>query len=285
MLDQLVTQRTREPPQHPGLPFPPARRREPDHRTDPRRRDRHQPHQCRRHRRRRAGAERAGAAVPVPVGRSSLQGDRRAASARTFWPRSSRIGFIGLTFYDFGARSIYTARRPVRTIDDLRGQRIRIQQSDLMEKMIKALGGRADRAALWPDRHRTDGQPRRRRREQLAVLRVRRPLQGRAVLYRHRAHDGPGDRHHVAARLGRAVARGPRRSSARPRARDSITLYARAMAELGAAIPQAGSATPASRSSTRSTARPFEAATAPLRDDMRKDSRFAPLIKRIEAVQ
>ena len=27
----------------------------------------------------------------------------------------------------------------------------------------------------------------------------------------------------------------------------------------------------------------FEAATAPLRDDMRKDSRFGPLIKRIEA--
>ena len=49
-------------------------------------------------------------------------------------------GFVGLTFYDSGARSIYTARRPVRSIDDLRGQRIRIQQSDLMEKMIKALG-------------------------------------------------------------------------------------------------------------------------------------------------
>ena len=50
-------------------------------------------------------------------------------------------GFVGLTFYDSGARSIYTARRPVRTLDDLRGQRIRIQQSDLMEKLIKALGG------------------------------------------------------------------------------------------------------------------------------------------------
>jgi TRAP-type C4-dicarboxylate transport system substrate-binding protein len=29
----------------------------------------------------------------------------------------------------------------------------------------------------------------------------------------------------------------------------------------------------------------FVAATAPLREEMRKDSRFAPLIKRIEAVQ
>jgi TRAP-type C4-dicarboxylate transport system substrate-binding protein len=29
----------------------------------------------------------------------------------------------------------------------------------------------------------------------------------------------------------------------------------------------------------------FEAATAPLRDEMRKDSRFGPLLKRIEAAQ
>jgi len=49
-------------------------------------------------------------------------------------------GFIGLTFYDSGARSIYTNRRPVRTLEDMHGLRIRIQQSDLMEKMIKSLG-------------------------------------------------------------------------------------------------------------------------------------------------
>jgi len=50
-------------------------------------------------------------------------------------------GFVGLTFYDSGARSIYTARRAVRSLDDLRAQRIRIQQSDLMERLVKALGG------------------------------------------------------------------------------------------------------------------------------------------------
>jgi len=38
-------------------------------------------------------------------------------------------GLIGLTFYDSGARSIYTATRPVNAIDDLRGLRLRIQQS------------------------------------------------------------------------------------------------------------------------------------------------------------
>src|SRR5882762_10214151 len=49
-------------------------------------------------------------------------------------------GFVGLTFYDSGARSIYNATRPVRSLADLKGLRLRVQQSDLMEKMVKALG-------------------------------------------------------------------------------------------------------------------------------------------------
>jgi tripartite ATP-independent transporter DctP family solute receptor len=49
-------------------------------------------------------------------------------------------GFVGLAFYDSGARSIYNSVRPVRTLEDLKGLRIRIQQSDLMTDMFKALG-------------------------------------------------------------------------------------------------------------------------------------------------
>jgi tripartite ATP-independent transporter DctP family solute receptor len=49
-------------------------------------------------------------------------------------------GFVGLTFYDSGARSIYTTTRPVRRLADLRGLRLRVQQSELMDKMVKALG-------------------------------------------------------------------------------------------------------------------------------------------------
>jgi tripartite ATP-independent transporter DctP family solute receptor len=49
-------------------------------------------------------------------------------------------GFVGLTFYDSGARSLYTVRKPVQQLSDLAGMRIRVQQSDLMNKMIKALG-------------------------------------------------------------------------------------------------------------------------------------------------
>jgi TRAP-type C4-dicarboxylate transport system substrate-binding protein len=49
-------------------------------------------------------------------------------------------GFIGLTFYDSGARSIYNSVRPVRSIGDIKGLRLRVQQSELMSDMIKALG-------------------------------------------------------------------------------------------------------------------------------------------------
>jgi tripartite ATP-independent transporter DctP family solute receptor len=49
-------------------------------------------------------------------------------------------GFVGLAFYDSGARSIYTVRKPVQRLGDLAGMRIRVQQSDLMERMVRALG-------------------------------------------------------------------------------------------------------------------------------------------------
>ena len=53
---------------------------------------------------------------------------------------SQRHGFVGLTFYDSGARSIYNSVKPVRTLADMKGLRIRVQQSELMFDMIKALG-------------------------------------------------------------------------------------------------------------------------------------------------
>jgi tripartite ATP-independent transporter DctP family solute receptor len=51
-----------------------------------------------------------------------------------------RHGFVGLTFYDSGARSIYNSVKPVRSISDMKGLRIRVQQSNLMSDMVKALG-------------------------------------------------------------------------------------------------------------------------------------------------
>jgi tripartite ATP-independent transporter DctP family solute receptor len=49
-------------------------------------------------------------------------------------------GFVGLAFYDSGARSIYNGVRPVRSIKDLEGLRIRVQQSELMSQMMRAIG-------------------------------------------------------------------------------------------------------------------------------------------------
>jgi tripartite ATP-independent transporter DctP family solute receptor len=49
-------------------------------------------------------------------------------------------GFVGLTFYDSGARSIYNSVKPIRSLADMKGLRIRVQQSNLMSGMMKALG-------------------------------------------------------------------------------------------------------------------------------------------------
>ena len=51
-----------------------------------------------------------------------------------------RYGFVGLTYYDSGARSIYNSVRPIRTLADMKGLRIRVQQSELMLSMMRALG-------------------------------------------------------------------------------------------------------------------------------------------------
>lgn len=51
-----------------------------------------------------------------------------------------RYGLVGLAYYDSGARSIYNATRPIRTIADVRGLRVRVQQSEVMIEMLRALG-------------------------------------------------------------------------------------------------------------------------------------------------
>lgn len=51
-------------------------------------------------------------------------------------------GFIGLAFYDSGARSIY-GRKPVRSVADAKGLKIRVQQSDLWVALVSAMGANA----------------------------------------------------------------------------------------------------------------------------------------------
>ena len=47
---------------------------------------------------------------------------------------------IGLSWYDAGARNIYCSTKPVRTLEDMKGLRIRVQEADTMSQMITALG-------------------------------------------------------------------------------------------------------------------------------------------------
>lgn len=51
-------------------------------------------------------------------------------------------GLVGLAFYDSGARSIY-AKKPVRTLADAKGLKIRVQQSDLWVALVAAMGANA----------------------------------------------------------------------------------------------------------------------------------------------
>ncbi len=52
-------------------------------------------------------------------------------------------GLIGLCFYDSGARSFYNKRRPIHTPADMRGMKIRVQNSDLYVSLVEALGANA----------------------------------------------------------------------------------------------------------------------------------------------
>ena len=49
-------------------------------------------------------------------------------------------GFVGLSWFDSGARSFYNSVRPIKTVADLAGLKIRVQESALMVGLVEALG-------------------------------------------------------------------------------------------------------------------------------------------------
>lgn len=55
----------------------------------------------------------------------------------------SSHGLIGLAFYDAGERSFYTKARAIQTPEDMRGLKIRVQNSDLFVSLMAALGANA----------------------------------------------------------------------------------------------------------------------------------------------
>ena len=52
-------------------------------------------------------------------------------------------GFVGLAFYDSGSRSLYTVKKPVKSLADAKGMKIRVQQSDLWVSLLQAMGANA----------------------------------------------------------------------------------------------------------------------------------------------
>ncbi len=52
----------------------------------------------------------------------------------------SDSGFVGLTWYDSGARSFYNSVKPIKSVEDLAGLKFRVQPAELMVDMVEALG-------------------------------------------------------------------------------------------------------------------------------------------------
>jgi tripartite ATP-independent transporter DctP family solute receptor len=52
-------------------------------------------------------------------------------------------GLVGLAFYDSGSRSFYNSKKAIATPADMRGMKIRVQQSDMFVSLVQALGANA----------------------------------------------------------------------------------------------------------------------------------------------
>jgi len=63
-----------------------------------------------------------------PIGKNML------VEGQDFWLR-------GLAYFDAGYRSFYTKDKPIRSPEDLKGLKIRVQESQTSMNMIKAMGG------------------------------------------------------------------------------------------------------------------------------------------------
>lgn len=57
-----------------------------------------------------------------------------------FLDLASEGGVIGLSWYDAGVRNFYTSEKKITCLEDLRGMTIRVQESEMMADMVRALG-------------------------------------------------------------------------------------------------------------------------------------------------
>ena len=52
-------------------------------------------------------------------------------------------GYVGLAYYDGGSRSFYNSQKPIRSMADLAGMKVRVMQSDIFVDMMTAMGANA----------------------------------------------------------------------------------------------------------------------------------------------
>jgi tripartite ATP-independent transporter DctP family solute receptor len=52
-----------------------------------------------------------------------------------------KAGLVGLCWMDAGARSLYDTRKPIKSIDDLKGLKVRVMGNPMFVDMMNALGG------------------------------------------------------------------------------------------------------------------------------------------------
>lgn len=64
-----------------------------------------------------------------------------------FLQKVSPYGYIGLSWYDAGARNFYSVDKPITCLEDFQGMTIRVQESDMMVDMVEALGAKAVKIA------------------------------------------------------------------------------------------------------------------------------------------
>src|SRR6266700_3074606 len=52
-----------------------------------------------------------------------------------------QVRLVGLCWMDAGARNVYDSKKPIRTIEDLKGQKVRVMGNPMFVDMMNALGG------------------------------------------------------------------------------------------------------------------------------------------------
>ena len=63
-----------------------------------------------------------------------------AAIMQPIYDSTKSQGFVGLTYYDSGARNFYSTKVPIKSVADLKGLKFRVMQSPTAIRMVELLG-------------------------------------------------------------------------------------------------------------------------------------------------